>query len=52
MGTQKSERGSFARHCMVLWDSYTVWYSCKHGVAIIEGDLQDTVKAPFREFCD
>ncbi|KAJ9485949.1 hypothetical protein VN97_g7397 [Penicillium thymicola] len=37
---------------MMLRNSRLVWYPCKNCISVIEGDLQNTVKAPLGEFCD
>ena len=52
MSTQKGECGSFTGYCIMLWNGRLVRQPCKNFISIIEGDLQDTVETPLREFRD
>lgn len=52
MSTKQCECCSFTSHCMMFWNSGLVRQPCKDRISIVEGDLQNTVEAPLREFCD
>lgn len=52
MSPEKRECGSFTSHSMMFWNSCLVRQPRKNCISITEGDLQNTVEAPLREFCD